>query len=140
MSPGRKLTARAMIMVLLASLTTHRSALTAQSPATRLAQAADSAVFRAHLGYLSDDLLEGRAPATRGGELAAKYIAAQFGRLGLMPAGDSGSFFHHVPIIALTPDPSLAVTQKSGPVALHYRDDFVLWSMRNQEQVTFGEE
>src|SRR4051812_20250630 len=33
--------------------------------------------LRANIKYLSDDLLEGRGPGARGGELAAKYIAAQ---------------------------------------------------------------
>ncbi len=60
-------------------------------------------MLRAHLGFLADDALEGRAPGTRGGELAAKYIASQFQRLGLQPAGDSGTYFQRVPIIALTP-------------------------------------
>ena len=58
-------------------------------------------VFKAHLEFLADDALEGRAPGTRGGLLAQKYIAAQFERLGLQPAGDSGSYFQRVPIIAL---------------------------------------
>ena len=31
----------------------------------------------AHLRFLSSDLLEGRAPATRGGRLAEEYIASQ---------------------------------------------------------------
>jgi Zn-dependent M28 family amino/carboxypeptidase len=43
----------------------------------------------AHVRYLADDLLEGRAPATRGSELAMKYVAANFERMGLEPAGDS---------------------------------------------------
>ena len=60
-------------------------------------------VFKAHLEFLADDALEGRAPGTRGGLLAQKYIAAQFERLRLQPAGDSGSYFQRVPIIALTP-------------------------------------
>ncbi len=105
------------------------------TPATRLAHAATADVVQAHLGYLADDLLEGRAPATRGGELAARYIASQFRRLGLEPAGDSGSYFHRVPIVALTPDPTVRITGPQ-PATLHYRDDYVLWSMRNEEQVS----
>ena len=31
-----------------------------------------------HLRFLSSDLLEGRAPATRGGRIAAEYIASSF--------------------------------------------------------------
>lgn len=38
----------------------------------------DTAAMDAHLRFLASDLLEGRAPATRGGRLAAEYIAAQF--------------------------------------------------------------
>lgn len=105
-----------------------------QSSATSVAQAVSGPVIKAHLDFLSDDLLEGRAPGTRGGELAAKYIAAQYERLGLTPAGDSGTYFHRVPIISLTPDPSLAFTG-SEQRTLNYRDDFVLWSMRNEAQV-----
>ena len=55
--------------------------------------------LRAHTSLLSDDLFEGRAPASRGGDLAAKYIATQFALLGLAPAGDKGTYFQDVPIV-----------------------------------------
>ena len=42
----------------------------------------------AHIRFLADDLLEGRAPAARGDELAMRYVAAAFERLGLKPYGD----------------------------------------------------
>ncbi len=99
------------------------------SPATRVARAVDANVLRAHLGFLADDALEGRAPGTRGGELAAKYIASQFRRLGLEPAGDSGTYFQRVPIISLTPQPTLGATGSAAP--LRWKDDYVIWSMRN---------
>ncbi len=107
--------------------------LQAQGPAaaTRLANAADSNVMWAHLRFLSSDLLEGRAPGTRGGEIAAHYIAAQFERLGLEPAGDSGTYYHRVPVISLTPTPTLV----AGGDTLGYRHDYVLWSMRNDPRV-----
>jgi hypothetical protein len=44
---------------------------------------------------LADDLLEGRGPGTRGGELAANHIATQFALLGLKPAGDEGSYLQN---------------------------------------------
>jgi Zn-dependent M28 family amino/carboxypeptidase len=127
------------LLLITSELGTRHSELAAQfpTPATRVTRALSSDVYRAHLEYLSDDLLEGRAPATRGGELAARYIASQFRRLGLEPAGDSGSYFHRVPIVALTPDPSLKVTG-ANPATLRYRDDYVLWSMRNEEQVNLA--
>jgi hypothetical protein len=105
---------------------------------SRVAQAVDPLVFRAHLEFLADDALEGRPPGTRGGITAAKYIASQFERLGLEPAGDSGSYFQGVPIIALTPQPSLAVGGPQGaPLAWK---DFVLWSMRNDSLVSLHAE
>jgi Zn-dependent M28 family amino/carboxypeptidase len=125
---------RRSLMVLSAAVLSASGALAQQAAGTAVAQAVSGTVIKAHLGFLSDDLLEGRAPGTRGGELAAKYIAAQYQRLGLTPAGDSGTYFHRVPIISLTPDPSLAFTG-SEQRTLNYRDDFVLWSMRNEAQV-----
>ena len=40
-------------------------------------------VLRAHLSYLSDDLLEGRGTGQRGGDLAARYLATQAQIIGL---------------------------------------------------------
>ncbi len=110
------------------------------TPATRVARAVDPAVMRAHLEFLADDALEGRAPGTRGGLIAARYIRSQFERLGLEPAGDSASYYHRVPIISLTPKPTLRVTGGQHPGELRYRDDFVLWSMRNDSLVPFAGE
>ena len=39
--------------------------------------------IRAHVRFLSLDLLEGRGPGTRGDKLAAEYIATQFALEGL---------------------------------------------------------
>jgi Zn-dependent M28 family amino/carboxypeptidase len=121
---------------LLLCLTTTAGA-QAPTAATRLARAVNPVAYQAHLQFLADDQLEGRAPATRGGDLAAKYIATQFQRLGLEPAGDSGSFFHRVPIIALTPSPEFKITG-TRPATLRYRDDYVLWSMRDEPQVNIS--
>jgi len=57
--------------------------------------------IRAHVRFLSLDLLEGRGPGKRGAELAAEYIATQFALDGVKPAGDNGSYFQRVPLIAV---------------------------------------
>ncbi len=67
-----------------------------------------SAPIAAHIRFLSDDLLEGRAPASRGGDLAAGYVAAQFAAIGLQPGGDSG-FYQQVPIVESRVDPSFTL-------------------------------
>ena len=48
--------------------------------------------LRGNLSFLASDLLEGRATPSRGLDLAAEYLAAQFRRAGLEPAGDDGYF------------------------------------------------
>ncbi len=45
--------------------------------------------LRGHLSFIASDALEGRATPSRGLDIAAEYIAAQFRRAGLEPAGDA---------------------------------------------------
>src|SRR6266436_5614552 len=56
----------------------------------------DAERIRAHVRFLSDDLLEGRGTGARGGDIAAQYIAAQFALDGLKPAGDDGGYLQRV--------------------------------------------
>jgi hypothetical protein len=51
-----------------------------------------AASMRGHLSFLASDLLEGRATPSRGLDIAAEYIAAQFRAAGLEPIGDDGYF------------------------------------------------
>jgi len=48
--------------------------------------------LRGSLSFLASDLLEGRDTPSRGLDLAAEYIAAQFRRAGLDPVGGDGYF------------------------------------------------
>lgn len=48
--------------------------------------------LRGHLMFLASDLLEGRGTPSRGQDLAAAYLAAQYQRAGLEPMGDDGYF------------------------------------------------
>ncbi len=48
--------------------------------------------LHAHVAFLADDLLEGRGLGTRGHEIAARYVAAQFAAMRLQPAGTDGYF------------------------------------------------
>ena len=49
------------------------------------------APLRAHLSFLSSDLLEGRGTGQRGGDLTVAYLEAQAQALGLKP-GNGNSF------------------------------------------------
>ena len=48
--------------------------------------------LRGHLSFIASDMLEGRDTPSRGLDIAAEYIAAQFRRAGLEPVGDDGYF------------------------------------------------
>jgi Zn-dependent M28 family amino/carboxypeptidase len=89
----------------------------------------------AHLKYLADDLLEGRAPATRGGELAARYIAAQFEAAGLAPAGTDGSYYQPVTLVGLMGQPTFVWGARGASEVLRYLDDFVAWAGRPDPQI-----
>jgi len=95
----------------------------------------NTAAMDAHLRFLSSDLLEGRAPATRGGRIAAEYIAAQFQALGLEPAGANGTYFQPVALVGMTPQPTLAWGKAGATDSLAYRDAFVAWAERPEADV-----
>src|SRR5436190_1905814 len=83
----------------------------------------------AHLRFLSSDLLEGRAPATRGGRLAAEYIASQLETFGVEP-GVNGSYFQPVPIDVVRSNASTISVTASGKANanLKFTDDVVVWA------------
>jgi hypothetical protein len=99
----------------------------------------DSAVIsrhaRAHLTYLADDALEGRGAGTRGHALAAKYVAAQFARIGLEPGADQGSYEQPVKLLEATnlhDAGRFVIHAKGGDVALTPVTDMMTW-------ITLGE-
>ena len=88
--------------------------------------------IRAHVQYLSDDLMEGRYPGLRGGELAAKYIATQFALDGLKPAGDNGTYFQNINFVGMKAKPdetTLTLIPSSGnAIPLTYAADYVVFN------------
>lgn len=90
--------------------------------------------FHAHLAFLSDDLLEGRGTATRGHEIAARYMAAQFERIGLEPGGDAGTYFQRVPLRESVTAPAgseLVVMRNGKSRSLRFGTDFLSWARPN---------
>jgi hypothetical protein len=60
-------------------------------------------LLRAHIRFLSSDLLEGRGPATRGDRLAEAYIQSQLEALGLKPGAPGGGWIQKVPLVGIKP-------------------------------------
>ena len=85
--------------------------LASAAPAQRNAQPEFTPeAFRAHVAFLADDMLEGRKPGTRGYDIAARYVAAQFEALGLRP-GNGDSWYQPVEFVrySVTGIPTLTV-------------------------------
>lgn len=59
-----------------------------------------AAAIKAHMGFLANDLLEGRESGTRGYDIAANYVASQYAVMGVKPAGDNGTYLQQVPLTA----------------------------------------
>ncbi len=97
--------------------------------ARQAAASIDPEKIRAHVRFLADDLLEGRGPGTRGGDIAAQYIGTQFALYGLQPAGGNGTFFQKVPLYAVHTIEDQTkfslVPQNGAPMVLTYGSDYV---------------
>src|SRR5580700_4731852 len=114
------------------------------APAPRPSSAAFAAMetisaerIRAHVRFLSHDLLEGRGTGQRGGDIAAEYIATQFAEFGLKPAGDHGTYMQKVPLVGITAlgETQFSLVPKQGEtMTLKPLDEYVAYDQTQQAQ------
>src|SRR5882724_2276154 len=131
----------------LASLTSPRDACAASDPAadlrlpvnvTAAMRSIDAERIREHVRFLADDLLEGRGTGARGGDIAAKYIAAQFALDGLKPAGDDGGYLQKVEFTGVQTLPATTSSlQPEHGKALNLRlgEDYVISNQAQTDSV-----
>src|SRR5256886_14703316 len=91
----------------------------ATSPlAERVAAHLQAEDLKADVSFLASDALQGRATPSPGLDIAAEYIAAQFRRAGLEPAGDDG-YFQTASFQSVTPNSDgLEFTLRFGDATL----------------------
>jgi hypothetical protein len=65
----------------------------AQQPAPEI-QSIRQSDMKADLSFLASDRMAGRLTDTSQNAIAAEWVASRFERLGLVPVGDGGSYFH----------------------------------------------
>ena len=107
---------------LLAEDSSDRAALAEASKAIRPAQ------IRAHMRFLSDNLLQGRAPGTPGYDIAARYVATELEGMGLHPRA-SGDWYQAVPLANAVTDAaasSLTLTVNGKEEKLTDAKDYIL--------------
>src|ERR1700689_4598894 len=96
--------------------------------------------MRAHVKFLSSDLLEGRGVGARGGELASDYIATQFALLGAKPFGNNGTYFQKVSLVGVLPQgsPRFSFSRPDGPPAsFRLVDQFVGVPLQQRPDAAF---
>ena len=115
-------------------------------PAQRRAAPASGPIneqfLRGHIKFLSDDQLEGRGTGAPGGELAAKYIAAQLEAMGLKGGGRDGSFFQPVSLVGVKADPATTLTISAGSKSetFKFAEEFVAFTGAQAPEVDVNAE
>lgn len=96
------LLAAAVAALLPASLTAAQEA-PAAAPAAPIspepATPAEAAI-KAHVAFLSADVMKGREAGSPEYDIAAHYVASQFMAAGLKPGGDAGGYLQAVPLVS----------------------------------------
>jgi peptidase M28-like protein len=115
-------------------LPTLLPAATPTSPVTAAEKTAAQAItengIRGHVRFLASDLLEGRAPASRGDRLAQQYIQAQMEGIGLQPGAPDGGWLQKVSLVGIVgkvPD-RLSVAKGGQKVDFAKMGDYVAFS------------
>ncbi|WP_342115423.1 M28 family metallopeptidase [Pseudoduganella sp. OTU4001] len=101
----------------------------AASSASMAEPQASKNAIKAHIDFLADDRIEGRETGSRGYDIAASYVAAQFAQHGVAPKGDQGTYLQHVPLRLATAIPDSAVAELisgAGTERLTLGSDFVM--------------
>ena len=91
----------------------------------------------AHIQYLADDKLEGRGTGTEGFAKAAAYVAEQFRKAGLQPAGEHG-FVQPVEFNVLQLDEqnsSLELVRDGNPESFQFGEEGYLFATTNAAPV-----
>lgn len=87
-----------------------------------------------HVKFLASDSLEGRGTGQPGGNLAAKYLESEFGKMGLKPTGDNNSYYQYIPMHSSNPLSSsqLVIYQSYNEIQLILGEDYLLFTSGEQ--------
>jgi Zn-dependent M28 family amino/carboxypeptidase len=89
-----------------------------------------AAEYKAHVQYLADDKLQGRLPGTAGYQMAVDYVVAQYKKLGVLPAGENGTYLQTVRLRRAFTEPGATLrlqAPQGAEQALAYGSDFTFY-------------
>src|SRR3954471_6833992 len=95
--------------------------------AEKAPQAMNRASLEAPLRFLSDDLMEGRGPASHGDETAQLYLASMLEFLGYQPGAPGGGYQQRFDLVGVKAEPPKTWSFKAGgqTVDLKWWDEFI---------------
>jgi Peptidase family M28 len=91
--------------------------------------------MRGHVNFLASDVVEGREAGTRGYDVAAAYVAAQFEAVGAEPAGDGGTYLQQVRFRTFRLDPAKSSFAIDGKTFEHRKDVLIAPGLESTTEV-----
>jgi Zn-dependent M28 family amino/carboxypeptidase len=93
--------------------------------------------LKAHIRFLSDDLLGGRGVGSVGSSISQLYIANQMQLLGLEGGFEGGSYYQKFDMVQINTNSEmeLKVTGKRGEIDLKYYDEFIAFPGIQTEKI-----
>jgi hypothetical protein len=105
------------LVLLIPTLAAAQAALPLKFPPRPTTAAITAGDLMTRLYIYADDSMQGRETGTLGDVKATDYIAAEARRMGLKPAGDSGTYFQTLPLKTRTFDTTSTVAVNGAPLA-----------------------
>lgn len=114
------------LLTLLPALASASNELVSSEMINAANQITDASI-RAHIRFLSSDLLEGRGPSTRADQITQLYLSTALQSLGIKPGAPGGGWTQIVPLVGITTHTPDTFTLKSGThdLTLKSRDEFI---------------
>jgi peptidase M28-like protein len=111
-----KLVRLAVSSLLLGAPLAAQSALPLKHAPRKTVAAITAADLMTRLYIFADDSMQGREAGLPGNVTGTNYIAAEIKRMGLVPAGDSGTYFQTIPLKTRTFDTTSTFTVAGAPL------------------------
>jgi hypothetical protein len=121
---NRMLLTAALVLTVGSSCRGTQSTPSMPGPAAGTEPAITERDLQRRLYLIADDSTLGRETGSEGAFKTSAYVAAEFQRLGLEPAGDNGTYFQAVPFWDVRVDPRSQLTSSAG-ATLRLVSDFL---------------